>query len=299
MDREEEEPEPAEPLLPVHTEDCRRWVEMAMQALTQVSNLKSDIRDLATSAVSGVLQAQTGPQELGSGQTVWFCAACFRRGWQLRKAILPNLLFLYPWRSCARICLVLFRSEESDADIQWVWQYARPAIQCGPLLVAHTDLPQGWHASVAKNTSHKLAIEEHRRKQGSPADAPQFLINLDCDNITGPSFMDGLKTLLPTVPVQGCIHAVGKDPGTTGRVGLWATQFIRIGGYDEDMLPMGYQDVDLLRRCNRLCSTKPCYMKGADVGLSVPNHLTDKKAARGFEKVRNMRPDLANMTWAI
>jgi len=35
----------------------------------------------------------------------------------------------------------------------------------------------------------------------------------------------------------------------------------------------------------------------ADVGWSVPNHLTDKKAARGSEKVRNVNPSFAGMTY--
>ena len=125
-----------------------------------------------------------------------------------------------------------------------------------------------------------------------------MLFNLDCDNILGPSFMDSLQTLLPVVPAHGCIHAVGRDPGTTGRVGLFATTFLRVGGYDESAMPMGYQDVDLLRRCQWLSTTKPCHMQPADVGLSVPNHLTDKKAARGIEKVRHVSSAFAGMTWA-
>ena len=264
-----------------------------------MAGLQSDIRGLAQTAVSGVIQAVASQKELASGMRVTFCSACFRCGWQLRKALLPNILFLLPWRACARICLVVFESEETDADIQWLWRYARPALECGLLIVAVTDLPGGWHACLAKNTSHKLAIQQHRRPldlDGGATWLSLMLFNLDCDNILGPSFMDSLQTLLPVVPAHGCIHAVGRDPGTTGRVGLFATTFLRVGGYDESAMPMGYQDVDLLRRCQWLSTTKPCHMQPADVGLSVPNHLTDKKAARGIEKVRHVSSALAGMT---
>ena len=91
--------------------------------------------------------------------------------------------------------------------------------------------------------------------------------NLDCDSILGPGFMDNLKTLLPTVPPHGCIHAVGRGPGTTGKVGLWAKTFVKIGGYDEDMYPMGYQDVDIIGRCRWLSNSKTCYMKVADENI--------------------------------
>ena len=45
----------------------------------------------------------------------------------------------------------------------------------------------------------------------------------------------------------GCTHAKGKDPGTCGRYA-----FVRLGGYDEDIAPTGYEDVDILRRCSYL-----------------------------------------------
>jgi hypothetical protein len=53
------------------------------------------------------------------------------------------------------------------------------------------------------------------------------------------------------VAIVGC-PLVGRatHPGTTGRFGMWGADFVRIGGHDQDCLPAGYQDIDLMARAN-------------------------------------------------
>ena len=40
--------------------------------------------------------------------------------------------------------------------------------------------------------------------------------------------------------------------GTCGKIGISWENWVRLGGYDESMLAMGCQDVDLVRRMNLL-----------------------------------------------
>ena len=165
---------------------------------------------------------------------------------------------LFSWRGCASIALVIFKSTESDDDMAWIREVCRTALDCGLLTVTMAALPGGWwHASVAKNTSHKLAIQTYRNKFGkADKNRQHFLVNLDCDNIMGPRFCKTLGELLIALPATGCIQAVsGKDPGTTGRIGLYDETFLRIAGYDEEMGPMGYQDVDLMNRVQYIAGT--------------------------------------------
>ena len=295
---EEEPPLPVEPELPVRgSRVVAQWDSMAQQCLKEVADLPSNIRGLAESAASGVLQAaQDDSRTFAGNVTVAFCVTCFRCGWQLRKAILANLLMVLPYRSACKIYVVLFKSSESDSDLEWLQQHAAPALASGLLVVAISDMPNDcWQCSLAKNTAHKFAVLDHRGSAGGSA--PQFLINLDCDNILGPRFMESMGDILSDMPVQGCLHAVGKDPGTTGRCGMWATNFIRIGGYDEDTLPTGYEDVDLIRRCQWVSQRKPTYMRKDVCGASIPNHLTDKRQALGAEKVRHVDPAFAGMSY--
>ena len=87
----EEEPEPE---LPVRgSRVVAQWDSMAQQCLKEVADLPSNIRGLAESAVSGVLQAaQDDSRTFAGNVTVALCVTCFRCGWQLCKAILANLL---------------------------------------------------------------------------------------------------------------------------------------------------------------------------------------------------------------
>eukprot|EP00974_Lingulodinium_polyedra_P062397 6024557-Lingulodinium_polyedra.AAC.1 len=104
---------------------------------------------------------------------------------------LASLFFLPRWQACIRQALAIFDSEESDADHAWIANYAAPAVQSGLPRAARGALLDGWHASVAKNTPHKFAIELNWRDGlATGGCAPSHcLVNLDIDNIIGPHFM--------------------------------------------------------------------------------------------------------------
>eukprot|EP00974_Lingulodinium_polyedra_P065065 6289536-Lingulodinium_polyedra.AAC.1 len=73
-----------------------------------------------------------------------------------------------------------------------------------------------------------------------------MLVNLDNDNLPGPSFvallMQESKSQLKYPMVLWCHGAQG---GTCGRVAYWAKTFFELNGCDEDLDAVGYQDVDL------------------------------------------------------
>ena len=93
---------------------------------------------------------------------ITFCSTSFKRGWQLKRALPANLLSLWPWRQSLRLCLVVFDSDDVPALMGWIRQHCAAALEVGLLVVATSALPNGhWHASIAKNVAHKVAMETY------------------------------------------------------------------------------------------------------------------------------------------
>ena len=124
---------------------------------------------------------------------------------------------------------------------------------------------QRRHASICKKTSHVLAQDDSEQR---------VLVNVDGDNLLTSAWMDSVVSHAPQLCGDGaklaCVRWQGADGGVTGRVALSQAMFNTLNGYDEDLLPSGYQDVDIYLRAACLASTKK--ISGADVaGRSIPN----------------------------
>ena len=118
---------------------------------------------------------------------------------------------------------------------------------------------------------------------------------MDCDNVPGPLFIPTLvsefnkaRTMRPWPP---CVW-ISNGGGTTGRIAYLACTFMsRLNGYDGDLEPVGYQDIDVVNRIAALqvggpakSHQKPQKVRlPAAVGESIPNH-PDKKYSTGLFK---------------
>ncbi len=74
-----------------------------------------------------------------------------------------------------------------------------------------------------------------------------ILVNLDADNYLGPKFCDWAEEIHYQERMGHAWSNVWED-GTYGRIMIPSTTFQRIGGYDEDLSPCGFQDTDLIKR---------------------------------------------------
>jgi len=122
---------------------------------------------------------------------------------------------------------------------EWIAENYRYELEKGFLSYYYCDMKY-WHSSIAKNTAHKLGRGE-------------YLVNLDCDNFCG---IRGGEWVLKKIGGSGGssdiiihMHNGEKGSGTFGRIGISKRIFEEIGGYDESLMPMGYQDNDLIERC--------------------------------------------------
>ena len=131
-----------------------------------------------------------------------------------------------------------------------------------------------------------------------------ILVNCDSDNLPSKKFFTYLSSrhaLMCDAQNLEWPRLTGvsfRHPGatsTTGRICLSALVFLRLGGYDQAMLPMGYQDVDLTIRLAKAGSSLNVH--GAEETGNVLNNVlavVAKKERRKLEimaKVANVAPD--------
>ena len=129
------------------------------------------------------------------GFWVSLATGCYRRGWQLRQTLGPNLLRLLPYRRWANWVISIAKDPDGEHEqlIQAIRRdygdFMRPlAPGEQPLLVVAMAFPHEpyYHASCSKNTSHMVAL------QTVPAHVSRdlhVLVSLDADNIIGTLFL--------------------------------------------------------------------------------------------------------------
>ena len=127
---------------------------------------------------------------------------------------------------------------ESDEDItKWVSENFKKELETGYLKFYRAKGLEGWHAPRAKNTSHRLG-------------SGKILVNLDGDNFTG--YRGGIF-VYSNFMAHNCDICLWQFSGTFndgsfGRIAAARDTFMAIGGYNEELLEMGYQDRDLVTR---------------------------------------------------
>jgi hypothetical protein len=195
-------------------------------------------------------------------EQVIFCVTSFKREEQLKKALPLNLICLAPYRRFVKIALVTFGPDQELH--RWLRHHLQWAVDEGLLKLASggeassTALPaelgcwrqrngklfESWHASVAKNTSHLVAMT------GTNKDLSKtLLINLDNDNLVGNSYLAAVVQAALSCKQSwhgGACPAVTCGTGSlTGRLAYWALDFIALGGYDQErgIYPSGLKQV--------------------------------------------------------
>eukprot|EP01012_Entosiphon_sulcatum_P007078 TRINITY_DN13516_c0_g1_i1.p1 TRINITY_DN13516_c0_g1~~TRINITY_DN13516_c0_g1_i1.p1 ORF type:complete len:272 (+),score=43.68 TRINITY_DN13516_c0_g1_i1:54-869(+) len=168
-----------------------------------------------------------------------FCITCKNRFHQICKTLPQNLIDNAADQSQIEFVLVDFGS--TDGLAEWVVREFRRELQSGYLRFYRTDRLPYWHAAVAKNTAHRLA-------------RGKILTNLDCDNFTGSRGAAFVRQIFET---EGRIVLHQRDPhnkqtaGNYGRISYPRSDFLAIGGYDETLLPVGFEDKDVIHRLIR------------------------------------------------
>lgn len=161
------------------------------------------------------------------------------RHWQLKETFSSNCRCVEALRGRVEWVIVNIRRADDISGEDWaasdkfIRTEGAALLEQGLLRYFTTELPE-WNPSWAKNLGKMLA-------RGA------FLINLDIDNyISIVDTMQLLKLNLDGILYHGFSGQWGT--GTSGMVGIPRAVFYATGGYKEDLVGYGYDDVDFLTR---------------------------------------------------
>ncbi len=188
--------------------------------------------------------------------SVSFCITCRNRFWQIEQTLRKNLDDNYKHRNKVEFILVDFAS--TDGLQEWVHGNFREELKSGYLKYYYTDAMDSWHASICKNTSHRLANND-------------VVVNLDCDNFTGRNGGNYVSGVMWRYGCKEMVLQMERGLGTCGRIALTKENFMKAGGYDEAMGPFWHQDRDLIYRLQGLGITYLPKGKDDEYVKAIPN----------------------------
>ncbi len=228
---------------------------------------------------------------------VSFCVTCFKRGWQLKCALCWNLVFAWRWRAVVSFHVVVFEdSTESGPLVAWLQEHCAAALKSGLLFLYRGKSMPYWFCPGAKNTSHRVA---HLNATASAIPPEQhLLVNVDADNVFSPTFVAVLfSNVAPHLKPGGGIYLMfgGDDAGTTGRCAMFASKFTALNGFDQDLAPSGYQEIDMRERVKRSAGyfqvVKKVSGHAFSCGASLPNDPRDASRSITSAKTTNVDPN--------
>lgn len=203
---------------------------------------------------------------------VSFCITHKNRFEQLNQTLETNLKDNLGLRNSVEFILMDFNEDEQIKT--WVLDNFQSYLADGYLKYFYSPDLTKFRAPAAKNASHAMA-------QGA------ILVNLDCDNYTG---VDGAQFVIDNFEkaehniVLWQFSKVRRD-GSFGRISVTRDVFNEIGGYDENLLEMGYQDNDLMERAMAL-GTKQVKRPEKAFNKAIPNEKFQPKNM-SYEKMRD------------
>src|SRR5262249_54288195 len=142
-----------------------------------------------------------------------FCTSIMNRLWQLKQTLPINLHVLRDTPHFISLC----NYNSNDGLDEYLRESFRQQIEDGILVYFHTKEPERFHASIAKNTAHRLGCIHNA----------QFLFNLDADNFISGETIVSLEEEFSTEPnlvihqwrlSTGVVDSF--ETGSFGRIGL-------------------------------------------------------------------------------
>ena len=183
------------------------------------------------------VESESGIENIQCGQKkLTFVMALMNRHSQIQKTLIKNLED--NWEDREDVEFVLMDINSKDGFREWIrGQNLEKYTENEYLRYYEVDSLEKWHASIGKNTATHQA-------RGT------IVVTLDCDNFTG---YRGGRFVITNFEKNGydCVmHQFDWNPqnGNFGRIALTKKKFDEIGGYDQSLLPMGYQDWDIIKR---------------------------------------------------
>jgi hypothetical protein len=165
-----------------------------------------------------------------------YCTTCMGRLKHLKETYLKNINDNLNYNS---IEFVLVNFNSKDGLHEWAKDTLSSFISDGIVNYFYTKDPEHFHMSKAKNLAHRLATGD-------------ILVNLDADNFLGKNHALYLNYLYHIDKSGKKVFRFTKPDmryyDTSGKIALRKSEFKAVGGYREDLLPYGEEDLDLLHK---------------------------------------------------
>lgn len=161
-----------------------------------------------------------------------YCISIMNRKYQLEKTLEENI------NNSSNISeFIIVDYGSNDGLKEYIYENFNNYIESEKIKYYYTDKIKYWHASICKNTTHMKANGK-------------YLVNLDCDNFIGNNsdyiILEQFKINSDNIIISQSNNIISSGNG--GRIIISKDNFIKLGGYDESLYPMGYQDYDLIER---------------------------------------------------
>ncbi len=212
-----------------------------------------------------------------------FCITNMNRTYQLKQTLKKNLEDNKLIKDKIEFIVVDFNS--NDGCKEYILENFEEELKSDYLKFYWTDELISWHSSIAKNTVHSLA-------NGN------YVTNLDCDNFVGEL---GAEFLLDIIDEDKIIHQSKKKfgSGTMGRITLSKENFLKLGGYDETMFPMAYQDSDLIIRAKMMGLIYENYNIHNDAILNSKNESIKNTRFNNYRSMGKMNQLISNLNCSV
>lgn len=194
-----------------------------------------------------------------------FCTWIHNRFHQFCRTLPINLAIA---DSDCEFCILDFGS--SDGLPEWIGSINDSRVRYMRVAFSRDD----FHFAKLYNAAHRMGRGD-------------ILVTLDCDNVIGPQFCDAARQ---HATADSFMWAWDGDhhSGTCGRFAFDRKVFWLLGGYDEQLEPIGYQDLDLGARARAAGFDRHWIKRPEVIGLALPNSRDDTCRPLGLRSYQVM-----------
>jgi hypothetical protein len=175
---------------------------------------------------------------IGNNYHISFCTAIRNRLCHLRETLPQNIL---KNKDYDHLQFVILDYNSSDGLEEWMAQEMAGFIETGKVVYFRTRDPGLFHRTHCMNLLFDLADGD-------------ILCNIDADNFAGEQFAGFVNDAFqPGTPVFLATNddSARVDNDVLGRICVRKSDFLSVGGYDENMEGHGFEDYDLINRLSR------------------------------------------------
>ena len=176
---------------------------------------------------------------VGATPRLSFFTVCMGRLHHLKQTLLQNLAWNADHPSLEHVLLDYSCPDDLG---NWVQTELGDHLASGRVTYYRYDHAQFFSFSHSRNMAARLCRAD-------------VICNVDADNFTGPGYaryideqMKDKDLLVGCDFADGVFTPIVDDHGWTGRMAVRRQAFLDAGGYDEDMVAWGYEDMDLYNR---------------------------------------------------